>query len=185
MNLVRSDGDLEPGFQRLSIIGEVLDYHARGEEAGVFPAVDRLTPLVAQAYVIDHRELDIMVNALESIHKAPDALTTGRATAVLQSRLRIHLDKEDVHLYPILRERTTDEEQISIGKAMAAIMPPDKIPVFAHWLFPLLNLNDQVIVTRGWMSMMPPAIFAKAKDLIRKNASDNWVKIVQQLPQLE
>ena len=181
----RSSGDLEPVFNRLAILGEILDYHARGEEVAVFPAIDKLTPHVAYPYLFDHRELDIMVSGLESIRKAPDPLITARATAVLQSQLRIHLDKEDVHLYPILRERTTDDEQILIGRGMSGKMPPDRIPVFVDWLFQLLNLSDQVIVIRSWMSMMPPPVFAKVKDLIRKNVGDNWVKISQQIPQLE
>ena len=81
-------------------MGEILDYHARGEEAAVFPAVDNVAPLVAKAYLMDHRELDIMVSGLEAMRKAPDPLTMARATAVLNSHLRIHVDKEDAHLIP-------------------------------------------------------------------------------------
>ena len=84
---------------------EILDYHAKGEEAAVFPAVDNLAPLVAKTYIMDHRELDAMVSGLEAMRNAPDPLTMARATAVLASHLRIHLDKEDAYLYPILRER--------------------------------------------------------------------------------
>ena len=87
-------------------MGEVLDYHAKGEEMAVFPAVDNLVPLVAKAYIFDHRELDTMVSGLEAMRKTPDPLTTARATAVLRSHLMIHLNKEDVHPYPILRERS-------------------------------------------------------------------------------
>lgn len=82
---------------------EILGYHAKGEEAAVFPAVDNVAPLVAKVYIMDHRELDSMVSGLEAMHKTPDPLTTARATAVISSHLRIHLDKEDAHLYPILR----------------------------------------------------------------------------------
>ncbi len=34
----------------------------------------------------------------------------ARETAALTATLRIHLDKEDLQLYPILRERTSGEE---------------------------------------------------------------------------
>ena len=67
---------------------EVLDYHARGEEAAVFPAVDNVAPLVAKAYLMDHRELDRMVAGLEEMRKAPDPLATARATAALSSHLQ-------------------------------------------------------------------------------------------------
>ena len=117
--IARSRGDLTADLDRLHIMGEILDYHAKGEEAAVFPAVDKVAPLVAKAYLMDHRELDTMVNGLEAMRKTPDPLTTARATAVLKSHLKIHLYKEDVHLYPILRERTTESEQASIVGLMA------------------------------------------------------------------
>jgi hypothetical protein len=102
----------------------------------------------------------------------------------LHSHLRIHLDKEDLYLYPILREQTTDDEQVAVGKIMSSKIPPERFPDLAQWLFPLLSLNDQIMVIKGWMTMMPPPVFLNAKVLIRKNVGDNWVKIVKLIPQL-
>jgi len=184
LNVAREGGDLAPYFDRLQIIGEVLDYHARGEEAAVFPAVDKIAPFLAKAYIMDHRELDNMVHGLEAIRKAPDPLTAARATAVLNSHLRIHLDKEDVHLYPILRERTTDDEQASIGKILASKTPPERSASHVQWLFPLLDFDDQVAVTRIWMSLMPPPVFTMLKPLIKQSVSTNWTMLTQQIPEL-
>ena len=166
-------------------MAEILDYHARGEEAAVFPAVDKLTPLVAQAYLLDHRELDTMVSRLETMRKTPDALITARATAVLESHLRIHLDKEDAHLYPILRKRTTESEQTSIVGLMSRKVPPEKFPAMVQWLLPLLDFDDRVVVTAGWMRMMPPQIFANLKPLMKKIMAEDWVAIAQRIPNLE
>jgi iron-sulfur cluster repair protein YtfE (RIC family) len=179
--VARGGGDLTPILDRLHTMNEVLDYHARGEEAAVFPAVDKLTPLVATAYLMDHRELDIMVNGLEAMRKMPDPLATARATAVLNAHLRIHLNKEDAHLYPILRERTTESEQASIARIMSSKVPPERFPILLQWLFPLLDLNDQVNVTRGWMNLMPPPVFANLKPAIQKITGENWVKITEQI----
>ncbi len=183
--VARSGGDLAAVFDRLHIMGEVLDYHARGEEAAVFPAVDKVAPLVAKAYLMDHRELDVMVDGLEVMRKTPDPLTTARATAVLASHLRIHLNKEDAHLYPILRERTTETEQASIGGLMSKSVPPDRFPTLVQWLFPLLDLEDRIVVTKGWMTLMPPQVFAGLKPLIRKSVGQNWSELSQRIPELE
>jgi iron-sulfur cluster repair protein YtfE (RIC family) len=183
--LARNGGDLTPVFNRLSIVAEILDYHAQGEEAAVFPAVDKLTPLVAQAYLLDHRELDTMVNGLETMRKTPDALITARATAVLESHLRIHLDKEDAHLYPILRERTTESEQASIVGMMSRKVPPEKFPAMVQWLLPLLDFDDRVVVTAGWMRLMPPQVFANLKPLMKKIMAEDWVALAQRIPNLE
>lgn len=184
LKIAGEGGDMTPIFNRLQIMSEILNYHAKGEEAAVFPAVDKIAPLVAKPYIMDHRELDNMVNALEAIRKAPDPLITARATAVLNSHLRIHLDKEDLHLYPILREKTTDDEQISIGKIMASKTPPERSPIQIQWLFPLLDLDDQVTVTRLWMSVMPPQVFTMVKALIKMSAEANWSILTLKIPEL-
>jgi hemerythrin superfamily protein len=184
LNIAREGGDMAPYFERLQIMSEVLDYHARGEEAAVFPAVDNIAPFLTKTYTLDHRELDSMVHGLEIIRKAPDPLTAARATAVLNSHLRIHLDKEDMYLYPLLRERTTDDEQASIGKILASKTPPERSSSQVQWLFPLLELDDQVKVTRVWMTLMPPPVFTMLKPLIKKNVAENWEKLIQQIPEL-
>jgi hemerythrin-like domain-containing protein len=186
LEIVRNGGNLSLILNQLHSLDEILDYHARGEEAAVFPAVENVAPLVARAYLMDHRELDKMVESLETmlLQKSPDPLQTCRATAVLNSHLRIHLSKEDAHLYQILREKTTLSQQIAIGGIMSSKIPPDRFPAAIMWLMPLLDLNDQVTVTKGWMTLMPPQIFAGVKTLIKNAVSQEWDKIAQKIPEL-
>ena len=150
----------------------------------MFPAVDKVAPLVAKAYFLDHRELDIMVAGLEAMRTAPDALTAARATTVLNGFLRIHLNKEDAHLYPILRERTTESEQASIVGTMARRVPPERGPTLVRWLFPLLGHDDRAVVTRGWMTLMPPQVFAGLKPLIRETVAGDWAELTRRVPEL-
>jgi len=180
----RKGGDFAPILDRFHIMGEVLDYHARGEEEAVFPAIEKLAPFLAKTYIIDHRELDSMVAGLEAMRTATNPLTAARATAVLNSHLKIHLYKEDVHLYPILRERTIIDEQVPIVGLMARKMPPEKTPTFVRWLFPLLGDEDRAIVTRGWMNLMPPQVFASLKPLIRETLDKDWIKLTLRVPEL-
>jgi iron-sulfur cluster repair protein YtfE (RIC family) len=187
LNIARSGGNPSPVLNRLHAMDEILDYHARGEEVAVFPAVDNVAPLVAKAYLMDHRELDKMVENLETIllQKSPDPLLASRATAVLNSHLHIHLNKEDAHLYPILREKTSLSQQVAIGGIMSSKIPPDRFPAAIAWLFPLLDLNDRVTVTRGWMTLMPMQMFANVKPLIKNAVAEGWEAIVQKIPGLE
>jgi iron-sulfur cluster repair protein YtfE (RIC family) len=187
LNIARSDGNPSPVLNRLHAMDEILDYHARGEEVAVFPAVDNVAPLVAKAYLMDHRELDKMVENLETIllQKSPDPLLASRATTVLNSHLHIHLNKEDAHLYPILREKTSLSQQLAIGGIMSSKIPPDRFPAAITWLFPLLDLNDRVTVTRGWMTLMPMQMFANVKPLIKNAVAEGWNEVVQKIPGLE
>jgi iron-sulfur cluster repair protein YtfE (RIC family) len=187
LEIAHRGGNPSPVLNKLHAMDEILDYHARGEEAAVFPAVDNVAPLVARAYLMDHRELDKMVETLETmlLQKSPDPLRASRATAVLNSHLRIHLDKEDAHLYPILREKTTLSQQVAIGAIMSSKIPPDRFPAAIAWLFPLLDLNDRVTVTRGWMTLMPTQIFANLKPLIKSAIAEGWDAITQKIPELK
>ena len=184
LKIALNGGDLIPIFNRLSIVTELLDYHVKGEETAVFPVIDKLAPFMAKTYFVDHRELETMVSGLEAMPKTPDPLKTARATAVIASELRIHLYKEDTHLYPLLKEQTTESEQASIIGLMSKQVPPDKFPTLVQWLFPLLDLDDRVVITKGWMTLMPPQIFAGLKPLIRKIVAENWSELVGRIPEL-
>lgn len=181
----RSGSDITRVLDRLHITGEILDYHAKGEEEAVFPAVDRVAPLVARAYFLDHRELDTMVAGLAAMRAAPDALVAARATAALNAHLRIHLNKEDTHLYPILREQMREDEQTSIVGLMAKSVPPDKFPTLVRWLFPLLGSDDRAVVIKGWLSLMPPPVFAGFKPLIQETVAGDWVELTHRIPELK
>ena len=180
----RSGAELIGVLDRLHITGEILDYHAKGEEEAVFPAIDKVAPLVAKAYLLDHRELDAMIAGLEAMRVAPDALVAARATAALNAHLQIHLNKEDAHLYPILRERMTEDEQVSVIGLMSKSVPPDKFPTTVRWLFTLLGSDDRTVVIRGWMVLMPPPVFAGLKPLLQETLAEDWAELTRRIPQL-
>jgi len=178
------DGNLAPAVERLHFFSEVLKWHADGEDELVFPAMDKVAPLVAQAYLHDHHEFDTMTEGLAKIAAASDALVAARETAALTAVLRIHLDKEDEHLYPILRERTSLEEQSAIVGGMAAHVPPERNPEFIHWFFPLLGHDDREMWTRVVMGLMPEQVFEGVKLLIRDTITDDWAELTRRIPEL-
>ena len=178
------DGDLAPVVERLRFFSEILKWHADGKDELVFPAMDKVAPLVAQGYVHDHNEFDTMTEGLAKITAASDALVAARETAALTAVLRIHLDKEDEQLYPILRERTSLEEQTAIVGGMAAHVPPDRNPEFIRWFFPLLGHDDREMWTRVVMGLMPEQVFAGVKVLIRETITDDWAELTRRIPEL-
>ena len=178
------DKDFTPVLKRVGLFGEVLDIHARGEEEAVFPAFEKMTPTIAKTYLMDHRELDTMVDVLKSILDLPNALASARATAVLNSHLRIHLNKEDAFLYPVLRESLSDNEQASIIGIMSSKIPPDKMPDIIRWLFPLIGDDDRVMVIGSWMHLMPSQVFSSIKPIIRETLAEDWLELVKRIPDL-
>jgi hypothetical protein len=111
-------------------------------------------------------------------------LETARATAAFKFHLDLHLDKEDAHLYPLMRERVSVADQGKAVAAMASTVPQDRFPELIAWMFPLLSHDDRENMTRIWQMVMPAPAFAGAKALIQKAVGDDWEELTRRIPAL-
>jgi hypothetical protein len=171
-------------IERFRFFNKMLVWHATGEEVAVFPALENVAPLVAEAYEKDHRGLDRAFDELNISYSAHDTLKTARATAAFRFHLGIHLDKEDTHLYRIFRERIPLPEQGKALGIMASMIPQDRFPEMVGWLFPLIGNDDRENMTRIWQTLMPPPAFAGAKELIKKSIGSDWAELTRRIPAL-
>jgi Hemerythrin HHE cation binding domain len=180
----RGKGSPDSTIERFRFFNEILVWHAHGEERAVFPAVEKVAPLVAEAYEKDHRGLDAAFDALKRAYAARDRLETARATAAFRFHLNIHLDKEDTHLYRIFRERIPMPDQAKILGIMSGAIPPERFPEVIAWLFPLIGQDDRENMTRIWQMVMPPPVFAGVKEQIRTAVGSDWAELVRRIPAL-
>jgi hypothetical protein len=171
-------------IERFRFFNEVLVWHAHGEELAIFPRLEEVAPLVAEAYVKDHRGLDSAFEELSSSYAASDPLRIARATAAFRFHLNIHLDKEDAHLYRIFRERINMPEQGKALGVMSSTIPSERFPELVAWLYPLLRPTDQENMTRIWQLVMPPSTFSSVKELIKKAIGGDWAELTQRIPSL-
>ena len=183
-NSAKGKEGLDATIGRFRFFNEVLVWHARGEEAAVFPAVENIAPLVAEAYVIDHRGLDSAFEELSQSYSARDPLKTARATAAFRFHLDMHLDKEDTHLYRIFRERISLPEQGKALGIMSGMVPQERFAELVAWLYPLIGHDDRENMTRIWQMVMPAPVFAGAKELIRKAVGNDWTELTRRIPTL-
>jgi len=170
--------------ERFRLLGEVLIWHAKGEELAIFPALEAVAPLVAEAYERDHRGLDAAFEALSAAVSAGDVLETARATAAGKFHLDIHLGKEDAHLYRLVRERVPLPDQGKAVGMMASTVPQDRFPELVAWLFPLLGHDDRENMTRIWQMLMPAPAFTQVKQLIKQAIGDEWAELTRRIPAL-
>ncbi len=139
---------------------------------------------MAEAYERDHRGLD---SASESLHRAVEAsdlLATARATAAFNFHLRSHLDKEDAHLYRIVKEKIPLPDQGAIVGKMAQKVPPERFPDLARWLFPLIGHDDRENVARIWKQALPRPAFAVMTKVINAAIGDEWAELTRRIPEL-
>ena len=184
-DVAANGGDLSPVLDRLQLFSLWLGYHARGEDVSVLPALDRVVPHVAKAYEIDHRELEVMAEALKRIMGARDERGAARAMTALTTHLTIHLAKEDVHMYPLLREATSADEQFKILDDLAAVVPGEDFPALLTWFYGLAPAEERAVMTELWLAMMGedalPWFRGIARDCI---ASGGWADLTRRLPAL-
>jgi len=171
-------------IERFLFLNEMLVWHATGEELAIFPAVENVAPLVAEAYVKDHRGLDSAFDELTNSYSAHDTLKTARATAVFRFHLGIHLDKEDTHLYRIFRERIPLSEQGKAIRIMASQVPQSRFSEMVAWLFPLIGHDDRENMTRIFQMNMPAPAFNGVKELIKKSIGSDWAELPRRIPTL-
>jgi hemerythrin-like domain-containing protein len=184
LDLARGNSSAATVLERLPFFNEVLDWHAKGEEAGVFPALEKVAPDVAWAYERDHRGLDEAYGDLNRSYTHGDLLQTARASAVLHFHLRIHLAKEDVHLYRIFAERIPLPEQKKALGIMSASVPRERFLEMVGWWIPLVGQTDRENIIRIWQMVLPPPFFAEVREVIQKVTGNDWIELTQRIPGL-
>ena len=185
LETARGKPGLASTVERFRFFNEVLVWHAHGEEQAIFPAIESVAPSVAEAYQRDHHGLDAAFDALNAAVSAHDALQTARATAAFKFHLDIHLDKEDAHLYRLMRERVPMPNQVKALGVMASHVPQDRFPEVIAWLFPLIGHDDRENMTRIWQMVLPPPVFESVKGLIHQAIGDDWSELTRRIPALE
>jgi hemerythrin-like domain-containing protein len=184
LDSARGKEELETTIERFRFFNEVLVWHAHGEELAVFPALDQVAPLVAEAYLKDHRGLDMAYDFLNQSYSAHDLLQTARATSAFCFHLKMHLDKEDTHLYRIFRERIPMLEQAKAVSIIASQIPQERFPEFVSWMYPLMGNDDRENMIRIMQAVIPAPAFTGVKGLIKKAVGSDWEELTRRIPTL-
>jgi hypothetical protein len=184
LGAARGTAGLESALERYRFFNEILVMHAHGEEIAVFPVLEEVAPLVAEAYVKDHHGLDEAYDALDAAVAAGDPLETARAAAAFKFHLDIHLYKEDTHLYRIFGERVAVPDQGKAVSTMAAEILSERQPAFIAWLFPLIGHDDRENMLRIQQMVLPPEVFAGVSQLVRQAIGDDWSEMTRRIPEL-
>ena len=184
LSQARGEMELALTVGRFRFMNEILVWHAHGEEIAIFPALETVAPLVAEAYLRDHHGLDIAFEAMDGAVKAGDALETARASAAFKFHLDIHLDKEDAHVYRLIRERISLPDQSKALGIMASQVPQERFPDVIAWMFPLIGNDDRENMIRIYQMILPAPVFAGVKQLIQKAVGDGWAELTRRIPSL-
>jgi zinc finger protein-like protein len=180
----RGEQDAEKRLGRYRFFNEVLVWHATGEEAVVFPLVEREAPMLSEPYIQDHHGLDSANERLNAAVEARDPLEAARATAAFKFHLDLHLAKEDSQVYPLIKRRIQLPEERGMAGAISGMVPRERFPEVIAWIFPLLHEDERENLTRVFQMLMPPEVFAGVRGLIQKTLGDDWADLTRRIPEL-
>jgi len=177
-------GSMDTVLKRYKFFNEVLVWHASGEEEQVFPALEDVAPLVAEAYKLDHRGLDSLYESLNKAVDASDPLAIARETSAFNFFLHHHLESEESHLYRIFKERISLPNQGAIMGKMSQKIPQERFPEVVAWLYPLIGIDDRENMTRIWRQALPAPAFAGVTRLIHLAIGNDWAELTRRIPEL-
>jgi hypothetical protein len=180
----RGRGGMDVVLNRYTFLNEVLVWHADGEEEFVFPAMERVAPLVAEAYERDHHGIDSLFDLFKKAIATTDALAIARAAAVFDFHVSFHMTKEEEHLYRIFNERVPLPEQGEIMGKMAQKIPRERFAEFVTWLYPLLGVDDRENMVRIMRQALPAPMFSRATQLIKTAIGPEWQEITRRIPDI-
>jgi hypothetical protein len=171
--------------KRYNFFNEVLVWHAHGEEELIFPALESVAPLVAEAYERDHRGLDSLFESLNREVNISDVIGIARATSAFNFFLSFHLNKEEAHLYRIFNERISLPDQWAITGKMSQKVPMERFPEVVSWLYPLIGPKDRENMTRIFQQALPAPTFTGVTHLIKAAIGDDWAELTRRIPELK
>jgi len=180
----RGDQKAIPALGRYRFLNEILVWHANGEEAVVFPLLEKEAPLLAEPYIQDHHGLDAAYERLDAAVEENDPLEVARAAAAFKFHLNLHLAKEDSQVYPLIKRHIRLPEERGVVGTVAGMVPRERFPEVIAWIFPLLNKDERENLTRVFQMLMPPEVFSGVRGLIEKALGGEWPDLVRRIPEV-
>lgn len=135
----------------LGMIDSILEAHAHEEERVLWPEIESRMPGMMDSYEIDHREeralFDRIRADLASLGQpSTDRETTQRrmvrSVAVATEQLKLHMAKEEEHVYAPFAETLSEDEWKSLADQILSGLPPEMLPTAMPWLASYLTAAE-------------------------------------------
>ena len=180
--VAKSENDIEVLRERFDWATYALHYHAAGEDAALFPAIEAKYPGVAMTFDDDHQTDDALVAEMKQLLEATNAQDNlsriARLADQLADRASLHMDKEERLLVPFVEEHFSVEEQGAILGGMMQAFPPEFMLKGVPWIFSHLDEHLRISYATALKGAMPAEPFAMHMSNVEKQlGSDEWAPI--------
>ena len=187
-------GEVEAFAGHFGMLEGILEVHAHEEENAVWPEIDKQMPLVLQAYELDHeadKEVFARIHAYveklqqQSPDRASVQASLARDCGVLAEQSKLHMRKEEEHLYGPFAEGISREEQMAISQRLLNNLPEELLPQAMPWLASFLSAEE---VAEGFSLYLEAVGPERARLFVAPIASgmppEKWQQVIQRAPEL-
>lgn len=181
-------GALQKGF---GILAELSEYHTRGEEVGLFPALKEKSANIEDTYLFDHQDeramfLEIQENLVASANGDQKALARLRRQSVaFNEHLQTHVRKENELILPFVVENFSLPEQGAMLQKILSAIPQEAMAWIVPWIIERQLPDGAEAYVRVLMAAMPAPAFEAAKGWIKEGCSAERVTDLQsRVPEL-
>ena len=180
---------------RFDAFGAILKTHEDSEDLAIFPAIQARFPYIADTYEFDHRghrgHSEELLTTLAQLGAARGSRRRelvkllGEQAVVFDAFMNLHIDKEDLLLFPTYDEVFSKEEQEAHGQAAQGRVPPEAMAKAGVWAFQRLDADYREGFLRLMMTMMPPEAFTGlTRGLAASVPTSDWSEMTSRLPEL-
>lgn len=188
-----SDAQLEAYGARFSLFHTITKTHNDGEEASLFPDLDRKLPRVAATYLFDHEEEAALFDAIagqiaaaraaSSVTRAGELGKLRRHAVALTEHVTAHVRKENTLITPLVLELFTPPEQAAHVQAMIGRFSPDLMAKTLPWIIANNVFDEQCAYVGMMQKVMPPERFPTACAWIKSGIGEAaWSAIAAKVP---
>lgn len=185
--------DLTELREKIAFLEHIAEVHTTGEEEFMLTLLEQKVPRVAEAYVVDHADEDVLFDELKDLIDgyrpgAPDAerrlARIRRQSIALVEHLRGHIGKEERLLVPLLDERCTTEEQLACVEGIVGHISREDMPALFPWILNALDDDQAAEFAAITVANLPPPVQRAAAEWARNGISpEKWAAVSRRVPQ--
>jgi iron-sulfur cluster repair protein YtfE (RIC family) len=178
----------------LGMIHGLLEVHANEEEGVLWPEIEKQMPGLMGSYEIDHEaereifaRIDSHLAALQQSGTDKKAISArlARDVGVAAEQLKLHMRKEESHIYTPFSEGIGEAAQMELGRQILSNLPVEILPQAMPWLASFLTAEE---VAEGFDLYVKAVGPERGQLFITPLATGlppgKWQEVLQHAPQL-
>ena len=171
----------------------VLGRHAEDEEETIFPDVAKLDAPLVRSLIDQHHELTR--HELEIAKAGHEILAMASPEQRLEAGARLnraandlfalyiaHMNREEEHVVPLMREHFTDPQMLQMQGRIIGSMPPERVSSILQYMLPSLNVTELTRLVGSLRAGAPPPVFQMVTDLATARVDPaRWATVRQRV----